>query len=153
MRGQQKASQSLPVRARTIKRMVDILRGSLLLVAFLFLGQGAHRLGLPIPGSVAGLLFLFLAMTAGVVKLRWVERAAGLFLHHMVLLFVPVTVGLMEVGPLLKASGVAIAASLVVSLLATLIATALLSRWLLPYDVNSVVDAGPDMLNEQDDFE
>jgi putative effector of murein hydrolase LrgA (UPF0299 family) len=98
-------------------------------------------------------VLLFLAMTFKLVKLRWVEKAAGLFLRHMVLLFVPVTVGLMEVGPLLKKSGVAIAASLVVSLLATLIATALLSRWLLPYDANSVVDAGPEVLGEPEEYE
>ena len=125
------------------------LRGSLLLVAFLLLGQGAHRLGCPIPGSVAGLLLLLLALICGVIKLPWVEKAADLFLHHMVLLFVPVTVGLMEVGPLLKQSGLAIVASLVVSLLVTLIATGLLSRWLLPYDENSVVDAGPETLQRR----
>lgn len=133
--------------------MVDYLRGTAILVAFFFLGQGVHALGVPIPASVAGLLLLFLALSFKLVRLNWVEKAAGVFLRHMVLLFVPVTVGLMEVGPLVKRSGVAIAASLIVSLLATLIATALLSRWLMPFDVNSVVDAGPEMLTEQDNYE
>lgn len=136
-----------------MERMVDFLRGSFILVAFLFLGQGVHALGCPIPASVAGLLLLFLAMTFKLIKLQWVERAAGLFLHHMVLLFVPVTVGLMEMGPVLKSSGVAILVSLVVSLLVTLVATALLSRWLLPHDANSTVDAGPPMLEDMEEFE
>jgi holin-like protein len=133
--------------------MWDLLRGTLLLVAFLFLGQGVHWLGCPIPGSVAGLLLLFFAMTCGIVKLKWVEKAAGLFLRNMVLLFVPVTVGLMEVWPILKQSGLAIVASLIVSLLATLIATALLSRWLMPFDANSVVDAGPEVLVDPEEYE
>lgn len=133
--------------------MVDTLRGTLILVAFFFLGQGLHTLGCPLPGAVAGLLLLFLALSFGLIRLQWVERAAGHFLRHMVLLFVPVTVGLMEVGPLLKSSGVAIVASLMVSLLATLVVTALLARWLLPYDANSVVDAGPQALEEMEEYE
>ena len=97
------------------------------------------------PGSGAGLLLLVLALALKVVKLQWVEKAAGLLLHHMVLLFVPVTVGLMEVGPTLKQSGLAIVASMLVSLLAVLVTVGLLSRWLLPYDENSVLNAGPEM--------
>ena len=126
--------------------MLDILRGFALLTGFLFLGQWTHHLGSPIPGSVAGLLLLVLALALKVVKLQWVEKAAGLLLHHMVLLFVPVTVGLMEVGPTLKQSGLAIVASMLVSLLAVLVTVGLLSRWLLPYDENSVLNAGPKCL-------
>jgi holin-like protein len=142
--------------ARTLvqyKVMVDYLRGTLLLVALLLLGQGLHALGCPLPGSVAGLLLLLLALTFGLIKLPWVEHAAGLFLRHMVLLFVPVTVGLVDVLPLLKRSGVAIMASLLVSLLATLAATALLARWLLPYDANSVIDTDPELRREEEEYE
>ncbi|WP_420237900.1 CidA/LrgA family protein [Telmatobacter bradus] len=128
--------------------MLDYLRGFALLTGFLFLGQGTHRLGSPIPGSVAGLLLLVLAMTFKLVKLQWVEKTATLLLHHMVLLFVPVTVGLMEVGPVLKQSGLAIAASLIVSLLAVLATVGLLSRWLLPYDAHSELNVGPAMLQD-----
>lgn len=126
--------------------MLDYLRGCLLLVVFLLLGQGLHQVGSPIPGSVAGLILLLLALCFGIVKLRWVERAARLFLRHMVLLFVPVTVGLMDAGPLLKQSGAALVVSLVVSLLVVLAVTGLLARWLLPYDCNSVIDAGPETM-------
>lgn len=124
--------------------MLDHLRGGCLLIAFLLLGQGLQQLGSPIPGSVAGLILLLLALCLGLVKLRWVERTARLFLRHMVLLFVPVTVGLMDAGPLLQQSGAALAVSLIVCLLVVLIVTGLLARWLLPYDSNSLVDAGPE---------
>jgi len=128
--------------------MLDYLRGFALLVGFLLLGQATHRLGSPVPGSVAGLLLLVLALSLKLVKLSWIEKTAGLFLHHMVLLFVPVTVGLMEVGPIVRQSGVAILASLLVSLLAVLVTTGLLSRWLLPYDENSVMNAGPELARQ-----
>jgi len=77
------------------------------------------------------LLLFYGAMLTGVLKLRWVERAAGLLLRHMVLLFVPLTVGLMDMGGILSRQAFAILASLVVSFLAVLLTTGLLARWLL----------------------
>jgi putative effector of murein hydrolase LrgA (UPF0299 family) len=50
----------------------------------------------------------------------------------MVLFFVPLTVGLMEMGPLVSRQAGAIVASLVVSLAAVILTTGLLGRWLLP---------------------
>jgi holin-like protein len=73
-------------------------------------------------------------MSLGLVKVEWVERAAGLLLRHMVLLFVPVTVGLMELGPVLSKQALPIIASLLVSLVAVLLTTGLLGKWLLPED-------------------
>jgi len=113
-------------------RMMDYLRGLAILVGFQMLGLLLHRVGVPIPGGVLGLLAFYLALTAGLIKLRWVERAAGLLLRHMVLLFVPLTVGLMDMGSLLSKQAVAITASLLVSLTAVLLTTGLLGRWLLP---------------------
>ncbi len=79
-----------------------------------------------------GLILFYLSMSTGLVKLKWVESMAGLMLRHMVLLFVPLTVGLMEMGQLLSKQAVAITASLLVSLVAVMVTTGLLGRWLLP---------------------
>jgi hypothetical protein len=49
-----------------------------------------------------------------------------------VLLFVPLTVGLMDMGPVLSRQALAITASLLVSLTAVLLTTGLMGRWLLP---------------------
>jgi holin-like protein len=106
--------------------------GFAILVAFFLLGMLLHRLGVPIPGGVLGLMLFYLAMSTGLVKLKWVEGMAGLMLRHMVLLFVPLTVGLMEMGQLLSRQALAITASLLVSLAAVLLTTGLLGRWLLP---------------------
>jgi holin-like protein len=50
---------------------------------------------LPVPGSVLGLLLLFGLMASGAVKPVWVEKSASLLIKYMILLFVPVSVGLM----------------------------------------------------------
>ena len=112
--------------------MLDYLRGFAIIVGFQLLGLSLHRLGIPIPGGVLGLMAFYLAMSTGLVKLRWVERTASLLLHNMVLMFVPLTVGLMEMGPVLSKQALAITASLLVSVTAVLLTTGLLGRWLLP---------------------
>jgi holin-like protein len=112
--------------------MVDFLRGVGILIAFLLLGMLLHRVGIPIPGGVLGLLAFYLAMSTGLIKLKWVERAADFLLRHMVLLFVPLTVGLMDMGAVLSRQAVAILASLLVSVVAVFLTTGLLGRWLLP---------------------
>jgi holin-like protein len=115
-------------------RSLYALTGFAILVAFFLFGSWLHRLGMPIPGGVLGLMLFYLSMSTGLVKLKWVEEMAGLMLRHMVLLFVPLTVGLMGMGALLSKQAVAITASLLVSLVAVLVTTGLLGRWLLPAD-------------------
>jgi holin-like protein len=95
---------------------------------------------------VLGLLLFFVALSTGLVKLAWVERAAALLLRHMVLLFVPLTVGLMEMGQVLQRQAAAIIASLLVSWLAVLLTTGWLGRLLLPGD--AVADAARDAAAE-----
>ena len=116
----------------TARRTIAFLRGIAILVAFLFLGQFLHGIGVPIPGGVLGLIVFYLALSAGLVKMQWVDEASNFLLRNMVLLFVPLTVGLMEMGSLLSRQALAISMSLLVSLAAVLVTTGLLGEWLLP---------------------
>ena len=111
--------------------MLDLLRGLAIIVLLFLAGNWLHARGVPIPGGVLGLLLFYLALLTGLLKLDWVERAAGLLLRHMVLLFIPLTVGLMDLGPVLSKQAGAIVASLLVSFVAVLLTTGLLARWLL----------------------
>lgn len=111
--------------------MFDLVRGLAILVAIFLAGNWLHAHGVPIPGGVLGLLLFYAAMLTGVIRLRWVDRAANLLLRHMVLLFVPLTVGLMDLGGVLSRQAMPIVASLVVSFVAVLLTTGLLARWLL----------------------
>ena len=61
--------------------MMKYLLGFVILTGFFLLGMFLHGLGVPIPGGVLGLILFFLALQIGLIKLKWVERAAGLMLR------------------------------------------------------------------------
>ncbi len=52
-------------------------------------------LDVAIPGSIFGLLILFTLLASGLVPVDWVKPSAHLFIRYMILLFVPISVGLM----------------------------------------------------------
>jgi holin-like protein len=122
------------------RRTIAFLRGIAILAAFFYLGQFLHWIGVPIPGGVLGLIVFYLALSAGVVKLEWVDAASNFLLRNMVLLFVPLTVGLMDMVGLLSRQAIALTASLLVSLAAVVFTTGLLGEWLLPPHIDH---AGP----------
>jgi holin-like protein len=65
------------------------------------------------------------------VKVEWVERTANFLVRHMLLLFIPLMAGLTQMSAELRKDGVALLASLVVSLLAVLLTTGGLAHFLL----------------------
>jgi holin-like protein len=65
------------------------------------------------------------------VKLEWVERTADFMVRHMLLLFIPLLAGLTQMSAELRRDGVALLASMVVSLLAVLLTTGGLAHFLL----------------------
>ncbi|CAK4067731.1 CidA/LrgA family protein [Vibrio sp. 16] len=72
-----------------------------------------HLLGISIPGSIIGMLILFGLLASGLVPVDWVRPSASLFIRYMVLLFVPISVGLMEHFDMLLANALPILASAV----------------------------------------
>lgn len=113
--------------------------GFAILVGFQVVGTGLHRLGVPLPGSVLGLVLFTFALAAGWVKLKWVERTANLLTRHMTLLFLPLMASLPAASAELRHDGVALAASVVVSLLAVLFTTGGLTHLLLRHSARDAV--------------
>ena len=79
-----------------IRLLLSYLGSFAIILAALALGKGISAL-LPFafPGSILGMLLLFLLLNLQLIKLHWVLPAGGLLLRHMALLFVPVAVGLL----------------------------------------------------------
>ena len=111
---------------------MTMIRGFFILLVFQLVGEVLARgLALPAPGPVIGLALLVVALV--VYRRRPFDEealaASGLgqasrgLLAALPLLFVPAGVGVIQYLGLLRDQGVALAAALVVSTVATLIAT------------------------------
>jgi holin-like protein len=110
-----------------------MIRGFFILLAFQLVGEVAARgLGLQAPGPVIGLALLVVALS---LYQRWrpldeealaesdLGKAARGLLAALPLLFVPAGVGVVQYMGLLREQGLALAVALVVSTVATLLAT------------------------------
>lgn len=72
-----------------------MIRGLAILLGFQIAGVFFEQvLHIPLPGSVLGMMLLALALFSGVIQLKWVEQPANFLLRHMMVFFVPLTVGI-----------------------------------------------------------
>jgi len=92
------------------------LIGFAVLLLFYYAGQWLSAyFHLSVPGTVLGMLLLFLFLLAwrGVPKV--LDAVVPRLLGHMVLYFMPAGVGVMTLGPLLAREGVGIVLTMVIS--------------------------------------
>jgi holin-like protein len=105
--------------------MPQVSVGFLVLFAFQAAGEAVVRVfALPFPGAVVGMGLLTLALVSGLVRERWVARAADLLLDHLALFVYPVIVGVVDVLPLLRAAWAPIVFGNVLSTAVVLVAAA-----------------------------
>jgi holin-like protein len=102
----------------------------LILVSFYILGDEISRLfHIPLPGSVTGMLLLFLFLITGALKLEWIETTATFQLQHLTFLFVPLIASLFLTSSLLNLLHWNVILILIVSSLACLLGTAFSVEW------------------------
>lgn len=107
------------------------------LLVFQCLGEGlVFLLHLPVPGPVAGMLLLLVALCAFPRLYDIVEAGANELLRHLSLLFVPAGVGIIVAAASGSGHWLAICAAVVGSTLLTLAVTALVLRALTPVRKN-----------------
>ncbi len=97
-------------------------RAFLLIYACLYLGIGISAL-LPItlPGSIIGMLILFMLLSLQIIPSQWVKPGCHLLIRNMALLFVPIGVGVMQYFDLLRTQFAPIVISCTASTLIVLI--------------------------------
>jgi holin-like protein len=111
----------------------ELALGLALLTAFWGAGAAlaAWLPGVPLPGSLWGMLLLFAALRAGLLPEARVRRAAALLVRWLGLLFVPVGVGVAAYGELVARNLVALTVAIGVGSLLTLVVAGVVARALL----------------------
>jgi holin-like protein len=102
----------------------------LIILAFLLLGYGtANIFHIPLPGSVVGLILLFVFLVTGILKVSWIEKVASFQLKHLTLLFIPPIVSLFLSSALGEIFNLYILIILVISSLCSMLGTAYFVEW------------------------
>ena len=93
----QRSARSRARSAAHARRIAGIALGVGVLWGFAGAGDlVAAAAGLPMPGSVIGMLLLWAALEARVVRIAWIDDGAGMLLAALGLLFVPAGAGFVQ---------------------------------------------------------
>lgn len=84
-------------------------------------------LHIPIPGSIIGMILLFLLLESGWIRLNWVEAGAAWLLAELLLFFIPSAIGVMKYSSLLEADGLQVLAVVLLGTFAVMAGSGLLT--------------------------
>ncbi|GAT62182.1 CidA/LrgA family protein [Paludibacter jiangxiensis] len=105
------------------------MAGIFILLFYYFLGTlVAYLIGNFIPGSIMGMLLLFLSLVFKIIKPEQVRKSATFFLDNMMLFFIPLGVGLIASYALIGKFLTAITIASAVSTVLVLVVVALIAQ-------------------------
>jgi len=96
-------------------------------------GNALSRLIEPIiliPGSILGMMLMFVLLLTGLVKMEWLTPVTNLFLKHMSFFFVPLGVGLLGALDLIAPIWMEMTFLLILSNLAVMLGVGWTVQWL-----------------------
>jgi holin-like protein len=101
----------------------------LLLLASMAGNALADQFHVRIPGSMIGMVLVFVLLRLKIVKLQWLELGANWLLAELLLFFIPAAVGIMQYKQIMVADGSRIMLVIAFSTLAVMICTGLLAEF------------------------
>lgn len=112
--------------SQTVAVLADALRGLIVLTVLWAAGEALATLlpAVPLTGSLWGMVFLFLLLSAGWLPEAWIRRASAALIRVLGLLFVPVGVGIVAYGPLVIHNALALIVAIALGSLLTLMIVA-----------------------------
>lgn len=77
-------------------------------------------LHLPLPGTLVGMILLFVLLLTGVVKLEWLEQGAAVLIGELLLFFIPSAIGIIQYSQLFGSTGAMLLGVIVTSIITLL---------------------------------
>lgn len=82
---------------------MKLLRQFLIILIICFIGEVLSKVvHIPLPGSIIGMILLFICLLLGVIKLEMIEEISKFLLDHLAFFFIPAGVGLLAYIGILK---------------------------------------------------
>lgn len=112
-------------------RVIRIVFQVIILYLFSFIGSWiVQSLSLQFPGSIVGLLLLFVCLYFRIIPVELIKDGAGFLLAFLALFFIPATVGIMDYPELLSWAGLGMVLAIVLSTVITIIFTGRFCQYL-----------------------
>lgn len=116
----------------TLRKLLNILVQATILYAIYFIGVFIERtFHLPVPGSVIGMILLFILLLSNIVRPAWIENGAGFFTSHLTLFFIPATVGIVNYLNLFTGKGFLLILITILSTAFVMLSSSMVSQWLI----------------------
>ncbi|MEC2077406.1 CidA/LrgA family holin-like protein [Metabacillus fastidiosus] len=113
---------------RYVKAIIQIF----FLYCIYLLGNWIHTtFKLVIPGSIIGMLILFILLYMRLIKIEWLKIGGSLLLAHMTLLFIPATVGIIDYLHLFSGPGFITIIIVLLSTIIVMLSTVMISEFIL----------------------
>jgi len=90
-----------------------------------------QTLGLFIPGSVIGMILLFILLMTNVIHVKWIEAGSAFLNKYLAILFVPATVGIVNYLHLFAGKGFLLFVVVMLSTILVMGGSGLVSEWAL----------------------
>ncbi|WP_429889196.1 CidA/LrgA family protein [Heyndrickxia ginsengihumi] len=103
-----------------IKRIIQICFLYVLFMIGNFIATSFH---ISIPGSIIGLVILFVLLQSKIIRVEWVDLGANWLIAELLLFFVPSAVGVMKYKQMLGLEGVKIFLIIILSTIVVMIFT------------------------------
>ncbi|CDQ38133.1 MULTISPECIES: CidA/LrgA family protein [Virgibacillus] len=103
----------------------------LLYLIFLLGNWIEHTLGLFIPGSVIGMLILFLLLITNIIQVSWIAEGANFIVKNLAFFFIPVTVGVLNYYQLFSGKGFLLIIIVLISTIFVMAGSGIVSQWLV----------------------
>lgn len=108
---------------------MKFLKQFLIILAVSLMGEICKTLlPLPIPASIYGMVFMFVFLLTGIIKLEQVRDAGKFLIEIMPVMFIPAGVGLMSSWGVLKGVLIPVSVITVITIFTVMAATGLVSQ-------------------------
>lgn len=112
-------------------KVIRIVFQVIILYLFSFIGSWiVQSLSLQFPGSIVGLLLLFVCLYFRIIPVELIKDGAGFLLAFLALFFIPATVGIMDYPELLSWAGLGMVLAIVLSTVITIVFTGRFCQYL-----------------------
>lgn len=113
------------------KLLKSVLQIGFFMLVSIAMNQLVVLMHWPIPGSILGIVVVFIGLQTKLIKLEWIDAGASWLLAEMLLFFIPPAVSLIQYGDLIMSSGLRILLVMLVSSIAVMAGAGFLAQWMV----------------------